>query len=225
MDFIQRNMRSGEVEREPEAVVQVDRSGQTAVMHGSASAAEESNPDVERAERAGIMGERWEDQEQRPAGEAPERPAKRVPKVAIGSRYVPPEPGEVGARPRASRVITREAIAAAQANGEEKSAGAHEPPNVSPQAPLPPGTELGRVEGLLEQIFLELRRQQEQRDQDFSVSKLLAGVTQVIALAVLFLGYIKGRGPDSATTLHTYLLVAIAMQTLTIALLIMSRQR
>ena len=219
MEFVARNLH-GEcaVENRPEAVVQVDRAGQTAVMQGEVTAG------VEREERAGIMGEQWEEQEQRPepagTAEAAERPAKRVPKVAIGSRYVPPEGTE--ARPRASRVITREAIAAAQANGEREAVAEEmHAPQLAP--PNPPPTELGRVEGLLERIFLELRRQQEQRDQDFSVSKLLAGITQIIALAVLFLGYLKGRG-DSAT-LHTYLLVAIAMQTLTIALLIMSRQR
>jgi D-glycero-D-manno-heptose 1,7-bisphosphate phosphatase len=247
VDFIERNIHAGDREGagqpQAEAVVQVDRSGQTAVMQGAASGTEEPSSGVERAERAGIMGERWEDQEQRPAGQstatvpgagggagasaAAENPGKRVPKVAIGSRYVPPEGGE--ARPRTSRMITREAISAAQANGENDSAGGVSAEEIKAKARegagvQPPATELGRVEGLLEQIFMELRRQQEQRDQDFSVSKLLAGVVQIIALAVLFLGYLRGRGADSAT-LHTYLLVAIAMQTLTIALLIMSRQR
>jgi hypothetical protein len=69
---------------------------------------------------------------------------------------------------------------------------------------------------------MEFRRQHEQREDDFSVSKLLAGVVQVLALATLFLAYVKKVDP---TTLHTYLLLAIMLQTLTIALLIMSRQK
>jgi hypothetical protein len=69
---------------------------------------------------------------------------------------------------------------------------------------------------------MELRRQHEQHEADFSVSKLLAGVVQVLALATLFLAYVKKTDP---TSLQTHLLIAIMLQTLTIALLIMSRQK
>ena len=164
----------------------------------------------------------------------PEKPAKRVPKVAIGSKYVPPEGTEAPSRAAAARrevLLAREEAShhqPAHANGDEDDAAAvARKPGEKPwraEAPAPPLTSADRVESLLEQILLELKRTQEQRDQDFSVSKLLAGVMQVITLAVLFMSYIRGRG-EPATTLHTYLLVGIAMQTLTIALLIMSRQR
>jgi hypothetical protein len=77
------------------------------------------------------------------------------------------------------------------------------------------------MESLLEQISLELRRQHEHHEGDFSVSKLLAGVVQVLALAILFLSYLK----RTDNSLQTYLMIALILQTLTISLLIMSRQK
>jgi D-glycero-D-manno-heptose 1,7-bisphosphate phosphatase len=76
-----------------------------------------------------------------------------------------------------------------------------------------------RSEILLGQILDELRRRHEQPEADFSVSKLMAGVVQVLALAALFLAYIK---PSLA---GQWLLTAIFLQTFTIALLIMGRQK
>jgi D-glycero-D-manno-heptose 1,7-bisphosphate phosphatase len=134
----------------------------------------------------------------------------RVAKVAIGSKYVPPagnststaasreEPGERAARKSYSR------------SSDEEEA----------RPPQPPPTGSERMESLLEQIFLELRRQHEHRDTDFSVSKLLAGVVQVLVLATLFLAYIRRDSPT-----QTYLMIALVLQTLTISLLIMSRQK
>jgi D-glycero-D-manno-heptose 1,7-bisphosphate phosphatase len=218
---------------------------QSATSVGAAGVEEPSGA-VEGAERAAIRGVRWEDSQEaqhdsgieQPAASPPEepRPAKRVPKVAIGSRYVPPEGGEARKAIRREDLTARanEARQTPRENGEDDAAAAAgtakpaarkpgEKPWRDPAPPEPPMSELGRVESLLEQISAEFRRQHEQRDQDFSVSKLLAGVVQVIALAILFLAYLKGRGDYQL--LHTYLLVGIAMQTLTIALLIMSRQR
>jgi D-glycero-D-manno-heptose 1,7-bisphosphate phosphatase len=76
------------------------------------------------------------------------------------------------------------------------------------------------VEALLEQILIELRRDNEQPVSDFSVSRLFAGIVQVIALAALFLSYFREGQPQLAT-----LLVALTLQTFTVALLIMGRQR
>jgi D-glycero-D-manno-heptose 1,7-bisphosphate phosphatase len=73
-----------------------------------------------------------------------------------------------------------------------------------------------RLEQLAEQIHQELRRRHEHDATEFSVSKLLAGIVQVMALAAVFLAYV--RGP-------IYLQIAIYLQTLTIALLIMTRQQ
>jgi hypothetical protein len=78
-----------------------------------------------------------------------------------------------------------------------------------------------RLEALLGQILLELKRRPDDAHGDFSVSKLLAGIVQIVALAVLFIAYLN----RDAANLQPILLFAIALQTLTIALLIMGRQR
>src|SRR6202035_4655546 len=82
--------------------------------------------------------------------------------------------------------------------------------------PIEPLPEMTRLESLAEQILQELRRHREHDPADFSVTKLLAGIMQMIALAAMFLAYARGRGE----TLQIYLLVGIFLQTLTIALLI-----
>jgi D-glycero-D-manno-heptose 1,7-bisphosphate phosphatase len=142
---------------------------------------------------------------------APAVPAPRVPKVAIGSKYVPPAGGRSSVRDDVTERPVPRRTATVNADPETPR---------SPTAPLPAsGTE--RMESLLEQICLDLRRQHEHHDGDFSVSKLLAGVVQVIVLAILFLSYLK-RGDSS---LQTCLMLALILQTMTISLLIMSRQK
>jgi heme/copper-type cytochrome/quinol oxidase subunit 4 len=68
----------------------------------------------------------------------------------------------------------------------------------------------------------EMRRRHEQPVADFSVSKLLAGVVQVIVLFVLFLAFLNRNDEKSLTPT---LIFALTLQAMTIALLIMSRQR
>jgi D-glycero-D-manno-heptose 1,7-bisphosphate phosphatase len=80
---------------------------------------------------------------------------------------------------------------------------------------------LAKLESLAAEILRELRRGREQPHADFSVSKLMAGVVQVIVLAVLFLAFLNRDG----ASLQPLLLFALTLQTMTIALLIMSRQR
>jgi hypothetical protein len=98
------------------------------------------------------------------------------------------------------------------------------PPAAAP-SPLRPGptTPAGnaRLESLAEQILQELRRSHEVQHSDFSVSKLLTGIVQVIAVSVMFLAYLDR---DSGS-LEPVLLLAIFLQALTCALLIMSRQK
>jgi D-glycero-D-manno-heptose 1,7-bisphosphate phosphatase len=77
-----------------------------------------------------------------------------------------------------------------------------------------------RLEVLTEQILQHLRQRDEHHDTDFSVTKLLAGIVQIISLAVLLLAYIQGKGNP-----QNYILVALTLQTFTISLLIMGRQR
>lgn len=150
---------------------------------------------------------------------------KRVPKVAIGSRYVPPEgktPSTPPAWMRTGNGASDDPSAPAAERPTFRKAQRLADEEPAPTMPDFPATPTERTEALLEQIAMELRRQHEQQEADFSVSKLLAGVVQVLALATLFLAYLKKSDP---TSLQTHLLIAIMLQTLTIALLIMSRQK
>ena len=95
------------------------------------------------------------------------------------------------------------------------------PPNEAPRGSVTSSAS-ARVEALLDQMLTELRR----RDTDeveFSVSKLLAGIVQVLAIAVMFLAYLYRT--ETAETFYGILLFAIFLQLLTISLLIMGRQR
>ena len=88
-------------------------------------------------------------------------------------------------------------------------------------SPSRPGTTTRSSEELLHDILLELRRQRESPASDFSVASLLSVVTQVLALGLMFLGFLFREGPVG----QTYLLFAIMLQVLTIALLLMGRGR
>jgi D-glycero-D-manno-heptose 1,7-bisphosphate phosphatase len=94
---------------------------------------------------------------------------------------------------------------------------------VVPTTPAPtPQQPMTRLEQLTEQILFEMRKAREHGDYpDFAVSKLLAGIVQVLALAVVFLSYLY-RNDESFSGL---LLFAVFMQTLTISLLIMGKQK
>jgi len=93
------------------------------------------------------------------------------------------------------------------------------PPAVPASAPV---TTSPKLESIALDILHELRRRHEQPQQDFSVSKLLAGITQVMVLAILFVAFLNRGSP---THLNAFLLFALTLQTMTIALLIMQRQR
>ncbi len=79
---------------------------------------------------------------------------------------------------------------------------------------------LVRLKGLAEQILEEIRRFNQHTISDFSVSKLLAGIVQILTLAALFFAYLRWSTPDAGNIL----LVTLILQTMTIALLIMGRQ-
>jgi hypothetical protein len=98
-------------------------------------------------------------------------------------------------------------------------------PNPLPQGergPETPAASTAKLESLAAEILREVRRRHEQPQADFSVSKLMAGVVQVIVLAVLFMAFLS-RGDNAS--LIALLLFALTLQAMTIALLIMSRQR
>jgi D-glycero-D-manno-heptose 1,7-bisphosphate phosphatase len=93
------------------------------------------------------------------------------------------------------------------------------PPSVTNE-PVAPAT--SRLESLAEQILAEMRRERTQEPStEFSVSKLLAGILQIIVLAVLFLTYLK-MNTDAVVKM---LLLALTLQTMTISLLIMGKQK
>jgi histidinol-phosphate phosphatase family protein len=77
-----------------------------------------------------------------------------------------------------------------------------------------------RLERLCEQIIEELKRSHDQ-PADFSISKLFAGITQILAVSILFVSYLN-RNNDS---FYGLLFCAQFIQLMTIALLIMGKQR
>ena len=94
---------------------------------------------------------------------------------------------------------------------------------LAPQATdAPLAASLVRLEQIADQILNQLRKRDEQVVYaDFSVSKLMAGIAQVVALAALFVSYLNRNDPS----FQPLMLFAIFVQTLTIALLIMGKQR
>jgi D-glycero-D-manno-heptose 1,7-bisphosphate phosphatase len=115
----------------------------------------------------------------------------------------------------------RAAKAAAEAAEAAEAATATAARDVSanPNSALVPPPKL---ESVASEILQELRRRREQPQSDFSVSKLLAGVVQVGVLAVLFMAFLNR---SDARALQPLLLFALTLQTMTIALLIMGKQR
>ena len=111
----------------------------------------------------------------------------------------------------------------AQKRAAAQTASGAQPPQAQVPAAPPTAsaiTSTARLEELAEQILQELQRRHDRPDADFSVSKLVAGIVQVIAVTALVLAWFLYRSsPEPA------LLVALFLQTLTIALLIMGRQR
>ena len=109
------------------------------------------------------------------------------------------------------------------------------PPSPPPEphaaeAPVPTITKMlaqsqphstARLESLANEILQEMRRNREQPTSDFSVSKLMAGIVQILVLAVLFMAFLNREGHS----LLPLMLFALTLQTMAIALLIMGRQR
>jgi D-glycero-D-manno-heptose 1,7-bisphosphate phosphatase len=87
------------------------------------------------------------------------------------------------------------------------------------QSPLPFATPTDRVERLLERIAREIGRSRHEHATDFSVTRLLAGILQVVSLATMFLAYLN-RGEPSVLAI---LLTAIFFQLLTLTLILMNR--
>src|SRR5207253_1369960 len=119
------------------------------------------------------------------------------------------------AKPLIQALAEKRAAAAATASAAA-STGAH----ATPQPAAPTTTSNARLEELGEQILQELQRRREHHDHDLSISKLLAGIMQIVSIAVLLLAYFVYRHEPQPV-----LLGAIFLQVFTVALLIMGRQR
>jgi hypothetical protein len=102
---------------------------------------------------------------------------------------------------------------------------ADKPPSTPAPTPAPvtpmSSAQSSKLESIALDILHELRRRHDQPPTDFSVSKLLAGITQVLVLAMLFVAFLNRVSPY----LNSILLFALTLQVMTISLLIMQRQR
>ena len=169
--------------------------------------------------------------EQPPAPAAAEEPAAEepVPAEAMG-KFIPSQPDVQQETPATEESPPIEERPSGESKPDEPTA----PPAVS-DAPdarveakrerdVPPEIPRGRSKSeiLLGQILDELRRRHEHPEHDFSVSKLMAGIVQVMALAALFYAYARGISQSAA---WMSMLVAIFLQLFTIALLIMGKQK
>lgn len=83
-----------------------------------------------------------------------------------------------------------------------------------------PNEELARIEHLLQRILDQVRRQNEHLP-DFSLGKMLAGVTQILAIALAVGSYFYKPAGEPLMPM----LVAIFLQVLTISLLVMGRDK
>jgi D-glycero-D-manno-heptose 1,7-bisphosphate phosphatase len=117
------------------------------------------------------------------------------------------------AKPLMQMLAQKRAAAAAASVGNTDPQPAADAPA---DAPIP---STARLEELAEQILQELQRRKDIHEADFSVSKLLAGIVQIVALAVLVLSYFLYRHDPLPA-----ILTAIFLESFTIALLIMGRQ-
>jgi D-glycero-D-manno-heptose 1,7-bisphosphate phosphatase len=81
-------------------------------------------------------------------------------------------------------------------------------------------SELARIEHLAQQILDQVRRQHEHLP-EFSLGKMLGGITQIMAIAVAVGSYFYKPAGEPMTLL----LVAIFLQCLTISLLVMGREK
>jgi D-glycero-D-manno-heptose 1,7-bisphosphate phosphatase len=79
-----------------------------------------------------------------------------------------------------------------------------------------------KLEALTTEVLQELRRRREESTVDFSISKLLAGIVQILALGTLLFAFFYR---DNPTTFQSLALLSIAFQTLTTSLLLMGSQR
>ena len=135
----------------------------------------------------------------------------------------PPPPAAPASGPRSvatakplMQILAQKRAAAAAAASENQAQTL--PGNGPPMAY--PVVSTARLEELAEQILQAIERPRDQHEPDFSISKLLAGIVQIVALATLLLAYAIFKSNPVPI-----LMIALFLQLFTIALLIMGRQR
>jgi D,D-heptose 1,7-bisphosphate phosphatase len=153
-----------------------------------------------------------------------------APAPVMAKTEEPPKPQAADPRPQGD-VEQRAEDAKAAAAPQQKPAGtfgarvSESRRSVASPAPLPPPAALhmptARLEILAQQTLDELRRHREFPAGDFSVSKLFASIVQVLAAAAMFLSFLYRAEP----ALVPIMLLAIFLQVLTVALLMMGQQR
>ncbi|MGN6726178.1 MAG: HAD-IIIA family hydrolase [Tepidisphaeraceae bacterium] len=174
-----------------------------------------------------------------PTGAAPSRPlATSAPAPHTSPATVPPATDRPAPRPQSDRPPTDRPApvrptpkpAASSQTGPSHPAPAA--PSVSPIAaafpkpPAPPDPQreaFQRLEVTCQQLLMEVKKLSDHGHDDFSISKLMAGISQIMALAALPVAYVLYH--SDPTTLQLWLITALFLQTFTIALLIMGRQR
>ena len=164
-----------------------------------------------------------------PAAPPPERKLTSIEKLMAkaamqsGDNPTPPAaPPRPAAQPTVRRTLTAAPTPPAATSDVPSESDAARPaaPPTSPASLLSP-SQSSKLESIALDILHELRRRHDQPPTDFSVTKLMAGITQVLVLAMLFVAFLNRATPH----LNSILLFALTLQTMTIALLIMQRQR
>jgi D-glycero-D-manno-heptose 1,7-bisphosphate phosphatase len=156
-----------------------------------------------------------------PQREEPEPEAQTathsIPESSPEPRRTTSGPKSVSSAKPLMQMLAQKRAAAAAAAAATSSTETEPAPQSA--APLPAAS-TARLEELAEQILQELQRRRDHHEPDFSISKLLAGILQIVALAVLLLAYFEYRGNPLPAILG-----AIFLQIFTVALLIMGRQK
>jgi len=158
-----------------------------------------------------------------PAVEPPIEVAATVPARTIAEAFLPPatSPRSEG-NARAAEPRREPPVETKRPEPRPAETKPAEPRTTEPRNPDPPRVETGNQQ-ILQQILMELKKLGDIRHDDFSLSKLVAGIVQILAIAAVPLSYVMYRA--DAQTMQLWLLVAIFLQLLTIAMLIMGRQR
>jgi D-glycero-D-manno-heptose 1,7-bisphosphate phosphatase len=140
---------------------------------------------------------------------APEEERETAPVVTTSSSSSSGPRSVSSVKPLMQVLAQKRAAAAGVNENAAHGAGSNAGPVVS----------TARLEELAEQILQALETRREVHEGDFSISKLLAGIMQIVALATLLLAYLMFHNSEPV------LLVAVFLQVFTVALLIMGRQK